>query len=296
VKHKHLLTLDDYSRADIEELFKVATELKINLQQGKDIDTLRKKTLAMIFEKPSARTRTSFEVGMVHLGGHSIFVQQAEIGMNNRESISDLAKNYSRFVDGVVIRAKKHSDIVEFSENSSIPVINGLSDSHHPCQGLADVFTILEKKKSLDLKVAYIGDYNNVSRSLANVCHKMGIELVISSPKKYLDFDSEGLSLGREEDPIAAVKDADVIYTDVWASMGQEDELEKRKKEFSEYAVNDKLIQSAKKDVLFMHCLPARRGEEVTDSVMDGSHSVVFDQAENRMHVQKAVLVKLMGN
>lgn len=284
---KHLVSIIDLSPSEIEDIYKLAAELK----QNPIGNSLKDKSIAMIFEKPSNRTRVSFEVGIFELGGNAISLQDNEIQLGKRESIADAAKTLSRYVDAIVIRTFNHHNIIEFANNSNVPVINALSDFSHPCQALSDIFTIKEKRKNLEgLKFVFVGDGNNVARSLNLLCKKMGINFVLSCPKKYEIEDT-----AIEYSPYDAIKNADVIYTDVWTSMGQEKESKKRKKIFSKYQINSKLVNSAKKDALIMHCLPAHRGEEITDDVIDGSNSIVFDQAENRLHVQKAILVKLLG-
>jgi len=286
-KKGDLVSIRDLSSSDIEEIYKLTKDLKANPVQ----DLLKKKTIAMIFEKPSNRTRVSFEVGMYQLGGHAISLGDATIQLGVRESIADAARTLSRYVDGIVIRTFAHSTVKEMAAHASVPVINALSDRSHPCQALADVYTLMEKKGDIKgLKLVFIGDGNNVARSLKVLCEKVGIHFILSAPKGY---EMEDCALIR--DPKEAVADADVIYTDVWASMGQEDEYKKRKKDFAKYQINEKLLEHARRDVLIMHCLPAHRGEEITDGVMESMNSIVFDQAENRLHVQKAVMVKLIG-
>ncbi len=252
---------------------------------------LNNKSVAMIFEKPSNRTRVSFEVGMYQLGGHAVSLSEGAIGLGIRESVEDVARTLSRYVDGIVIRTFSHDNVVGLSKSATVPVINALSDFSHPCQALADIFTVMEKRKSLKgLKFVFVGDGNNVARSLNELCKKLSIEFVLSCPKGYEMDDCK-----IERDPFRAVKDADIIYTDVWTSMGQEKESKKRNSVFKKYQVNSKLVGIAKKNVLVMHCLPAHRDEEITDEVMESKNSIVFDQAENRLHVQKAVLVKLLN-
>lgn len=285
-RDKSLVSIDDLSLQDIEEIYRLTARLK----QKPHEKLLEGKTIAMIFEKPSNRTRVSFEVGMFQLGGHAVSMVDSTIQLGKRESISDAAKTLSRYVDGIVIRTFEHVNVEEMARHATVPVINALSDYSHPCQALADIYTIIEKKGSAKgLKFVFVGDGNNVARSLNKLCKLMGTQFILSSPKGY---DLEDCEIIR--DPNEAVKDADIIYTDVWTSMGQEKEAKKRLKDFKKYQINRKLLANAKKDVLVMHCLPAHRGEEITDEVIDGKNSIVFDQAENRLHVQKAVLVRLL--
>jgi ornithine carbamoyltransferase len=303
---KDFITIHDFSSSEIEGIFSLAFDLKEKLKKGKKHQHLPGKSLAMIFEKPSTRTRVSFEVGMLQLGGLAINLDQEAIGLGVRESIGDVAKTLSRYADAILIRTFAHAKVLELAEHASVPVINGLSDLLHPCQALADVFTIKEKKGELKgLKFAYIGDGNNVCHSLMFAAAKLGMNLTIATPDGYepkediiklafAESEISGSEIDILNDPIVAVKNADVIYTDVWASMGQEKESAKRKKEFNKFQINRKLVNLAKKDVIILHCLPAHRGEEITDEVLDGPNSVVFDQAENRLHVQKSLLTLLL--
>lgn len=294
---KHFLTVSDFSSADIERVLATAAELKAKQKAGKSHELLKGKSLAMIFEKPSNRTRVSFEVAMVQLGGHALNIRPEEIQMSVREPIPDVAKVLSRYVDGIMMRAIRHQDIVELAKYSSVPVINGLSDLYHPCQAVADILTIKEKKGSLKgIKLTYIGDGNNVANSLINICKLLGITIVICCPEGY-EPDKKLVSGPFEiiRDPNQAVKGADVIYTDVWTSMGQEAESAKRLKDFSGYTVTKALLAKANPGALFMHCLPAHRGEEIEDGVPEHPQSVIFDQAENRLHAQKAILALLMN-
>jgi len=249
----------------------------------------------MIFEKPSTRTRVSFETGVYQMGGHAVLLSDATVQLGKRETIADVGKTLSRYVNGIVIRTFEHEKVLELAKYSSVPVINALSDYSHPCQALADVFTLIEKKGDVKgLKLVFMGDGNNVARSLNALCKMTGINFVLCCPKGYEMEDCE-----ISHDPAQAVKDADVIYTDVWTSMGQEKETKKRLKDFSGFQVNGRLINKVEigrdRPLLIMHCLPAHRGEEITDDVIDGPDSIVFDQAENRLHVQKAVMSMLMG-
>ena len=295
---KDLISIADLTSKDIQGLIQSAVELK-----RKRIGTqLKGKTLAMIFEKPSLRTRVSFDVGMYELGGHSIYLSPAEIGLGKREPIADVAEVLSRYVHGIMARTFDHDTVVQLARHATVPVINGLSDEEHPCQILGDLQTIYEQKGTLKgLSVAYIGDANNCANSLLLACAIMGMEFWIACPAGYTPTDEIMLKArGKKgqvmvtDDPKIAVQDADVIYTDVWTSMGQEAESAKRRKAFAGYQVNSKLIAEAKKDVIFMHPLPAHYGEEIAAGMLRKPQSVVFDQAENRLHMQKAILVKLM--
>lgn len=303
IKTKHLLSIADLTPDEVELLLADALKLK---SRGW-LSLLKNKTLAILFEKPSLRTRVSFEVAMRQLGGEAIYLSPAEVGLGTRESIPDVARVLSRMVDGIACRtfAQKNLDIL--AQYGSIPVINALSDYEHPCQALADLLTIYEHKGKLKgLTLAYIGDGNNVAHSLMLACAMVGVNFRIASPKGY-NVQKEVLAKARRyakdsgaeiictDKPAEAVKGADITYTDVWASMGQEAESTVRRQAFAGYQVDKKLLSQAKADAIFMHDLPAHRGEEVTDDVIDGPQSVVFKQAENRMHAQKAVLAKLLG-
>lgn len=306
LKGRDLLSILDLSREDMEQIFYLAKNLKSEYYAGKKIhDYLKGKTVALFFEKPSTRTRISFEVGVYQLGGYPLYLNAQEMQLKRGETIADTARVLERYVDGIMARVYSHDTLVELAQHSSIPVINGLSDLEHPCQVIADYFTIIEKKGFRKLKVVYLGDGNNVANSLILAGVILGMNVVCSSPsqfmppKKILD---EANNLAKKyggrveivEDPKEAVKEADVIYTDVWVSMGQEEEKELRKRVFPPYQVNKELVSLAKEDVIVMHCLPAHRGEEITDEVMDGPNSVVFDEAENRLHVQKAIMALLI--
>ena len=293
---KDLLTIDDLSSGEIDEIFRLAAELKAK-RQGLG-EPLKGKTLGLIFEKPSNRTRVSFEVGITELGGHAIYLGSYEIDLGKRESPKDVAKVLSRYLNGIIARTFSHKTVVELAKYSSIPVINGLTDYQHPCQALSDLFTIKEKKGLEGITVAFIGDGNNVLNSLLYICHKTGIKIHAACPKGY-EPSKEVLkdvasSVAIFNSPSDAVKGADVIYTDVWTSMGQEKEYKRRLKAFKKYQVNSELMKLANKDAIVLHCLPAHRGQEITDEVMDGAASMVLDQAENRLHVQKAILIKLL--
>jgi len=293
---KDLLTINDLSVAEINEMLRLAGELKEKRQSFGE--PLKGKTLGLIFEKPSNRTRVSFEVGITELGGHAIYLGSYEIDLGKRESPEDVAKVLSRYLNGIIARTFSHKTVVELAKYSSIPVINGLTDYQHPCQALSDLFTIKEKKGLNNITVAFIGDGNNVFNSLLYVCHKMGMKINAACPKGYepskdvlKDVAGSAMIFNSPEE---AVKGADVIYTDVWTSMGQEKEYKKRLKAFKKYQVNSELLKLANKDVIVLHCLPAHRGQEITNEVMDSSASVILDQAENRLHVQKAILIKLL--
>lgn len=283
---KHFLSISDYTKDQILKVLNLAKKLKTSDKSK----YLEGKTLAMIFQKPSNRTRLSFEVGMFQLGGHAVNIRSEEIGMGEREIIADVARTISRYVDCVMIRANKHQDIEKFASFSDIPVINGLSDYLHPCQAMADILTISEHKDLNDIKICYIGDGNNVARSLLNISNILGINLTICTPKGYELKEYPSII-----NPQDAIKNADVVYTDVWTSMGYEKDYKKRIKDFQGYTVTKEIMSHAKSDAIFMHCLPAHREEEVTNNVLESSQSVVFDQAENRLHVQKAILVALLG-
>ncbi|MHB9013458.1 MAG: ornithine carbamoyltransferase [Ignavibacteriaceae bacterium] len=306
MKGKSLISLNDLSAEEFWQIFELSASLKSKLKNGAPHRILEGKTLGMIFSKPSTRTRISFEVGIYQLGGIGMYFNQNDLQLKKSESIPDTAKVLSRFLNGIMIRTFDHQDVIDLAKNSSIPVINGLTDLMHPCQILADLFTILEKKKTIKgLKLAYVGDGNNVAHSLLHGCSKVGMDISIASPKDFQpnkeivqeSISNAKLSGSKVEiviDPVEAVTGADVIYTDVWASMGQENEAVKRNEIFKKYQVNSNLVKHAKKDYLFMHCLPAHRGLEVVDEIADSKNSVIFDQAENRLHVQKAIMALVM--
>lgn len=291
---------------NLKEILRRAGEMKKKQKNGESVRSLRDKSLAMIFEKPSTRTRISFEVGMTQLGGHALYLSPKDLQLGRGETIADTAKVLSRYVDGIMYRAFEHEMMVELAENSSVPVISGLDDKEHPCQILADFLTIREFKGGFDQKLVYIGDGNNVCHSLLLGAPIVGMDMIACTPEGYRPDDdiyeravelSEkyGTEISLHDKPKEAVKGADVIYTDVWISMGDEDEEEKRKRDFEGYQVNEELVDQADDEVIVMHCLPAHRGVEITSEVMDGPHSVVFDQAENRMHAQKGLMMELMG-
>lgn len=305
---KHLLTLQDYTPDEIMQLLSLAVKLKQQRKLGMDQSHILKgKNIAMIFTKPSMRTRVSFEAGIEQLGGHAMYISGSEIGLGTRESVHDCANVLSRFVDGIMIRTFKQSDVEGLARFGQIPVINGLTDDYHPCQVLADMLTLYEHKGGLKgKKLAFIGDGNNMANSLMIICSKIGVDIAIATPVDYAPEEkyvcmakrnavASGSKVTITTDIAQACKDADAIYTDVWASMGMEAETEKRAHDFAAYQVNMDVLKMAKPDAIFMHCLPAHRGSEVTDEVMDCAQSVVFDEAENRLHAQKAVLAMLMG-
>ena len=306
MKGKDLISIADLSLEEIYQIFEVSKSLKEKLYTGEPHHVLDGKTLGMIFTKRSTRTRVSFEVGIYQLGGIGMYFGPNDLQLGTSESVSDTAKVLSRFLNGIMIRTFAHSDVTELAKYADIPVINGLTDLLHPCQVLTDLFTVLEKKKKLQgLKLAYIGDGNNMAHSLLNGCSKVGMNIAIASPSGYKpnkdivdDAKKFAKYMGGKveilEDPVAAVKNADIIYTDVWASMGQESEAEDRRKKFMKYQVNPKLVKNAKDDYLFMHCLPAHRGDEVVNEIADSPNSVIFDEAENRLHVQKAIMALVM--
>lgn len=301
---RHVLDLLDWDADDLRKLLREAAKLKKAHQRGNNKPLLAGRVLGLVFEKPSLRTRVSFQAAMAQLGGSSIFLNGADAGFGNRETIGDFARTMSQYVDAVVLRTFRHATVEEFARFAEIPVINGLSDYYHPCQALGDVLTMREALGDLEGKrIAFIGDGNNVARSLALVSGKLAMPFVLAAPKGY-GFDRAFQELYRREfngtlnetnDPVKAVQGADVIYTDVWASMGQENEAKDRKKHFARFQVNGELLKHAHKDAIVMHCLPAHRGEEITDDILDGDRSVAFPQAGNRMHAQKALLARLLG-
>jgi len=304
---KHFIDLNDVTLEEIEGLFTLAEKLKKDRQQGITHHLLKGKKLGMIFSKSSTRTRVSFEVGMYELGGYPMFLSSSDIQLGRGETIQDTARVLSRYLDGIMIRTFKHSDVTDLAKYGTIPVINGLTDLMHPCQILADLFSVYEiKGKLAGLKLAYVGDGNNVANSLLHGCSKTGMDIYVATPPGYGCDETiieqakyaaakSGSKVVLTEDPYEAVKDADVVYTDTWISMGQEAEKEIRLKIFAPYQVNKKLFSHAKEDAVFLHCLPAYRGFEVTEDVIDGPNSIVFEEAENRLHVQKAIMVTLMG-
>jgi ornithine carbamoyltransferase len=306
MKGKSLISIADLSVEEIYQIFEVSKSLKLKLFTGEPHKILEGKTLGMIFSKPSTRTRVSFETGIYQLGGIGLYLGPNDLQLKRGESISDTAKVLSRYLNGIMIRTFNHQDVIDLARYGSIPVINGLTDLLHPCQVLSDLFTILEKKKTLKgLKLAYIGDGNNMAHSLLNGCSKVGMNISIAAPNGYKPNEDivikakefaayMGSKIEILDSPAEAVKNADVIYTDVWASMGQEAEAKERIKRFEGFQVNEELVKLAKEDYLFMHCLPAHRGEEVSDYICDSPNSIIFDEAENRLHVQKAIMALLM--
>jgi ornithine carbamoyltransferase len=296
-----LLSLQELTAAQITHLLKLAAQVKA--QPKKFRRALEGKTLALLFEKPSLRTRATFQIGMEQLGGRALYLSPQEIGLGTRESVPDVARNLSRWVDGIMARVFAHRTVVELAEHASVPVINGLSDLVHPCQALGDYLTLREHKGKLaGLALAWVGDGNNVTHSLLTGAARLGVEMRVATPPGYEPdpavvkaAQQAGGCIRLTHDPAEAVAGADAVYTDVWISMGQEAEAEARRQLFRPYQVNGELMRRAKPQALFMHCLPAHRGEEVTDEVMESPNSVVFDQAENRLHIQKAILLALLS-
>jgi len=301
---KDFISIADYSLSELEAIFDLTKELKAKTKRREEHHLCKGLTMSMIFAKPSARTRISFETGMYQLGGYALYLSPADIGIGKREAVKDIAQVVSRYNDIIMARLFEHIHMEVLAEHATAPVINGLTDYNHPCQIMADIFTVMEHRKNLnDIKIVYIGDGNNVANSWINLASKMPMHLILCSPSGY-EPDHKTLENARNTgisqielltDPKAAVKDADVVYTDVWASMGMEAEARARRKVFLPYQVNSDLMSHAGKNALVMHCLPAHRGDEITDDVIDGPQSIVFDEAENRMHVQKAIIVKLLG-
>ncbi len=304
---RHFLDLASCSTDELHELINLALRLKSEWRDGGNEPLLRGKTLGMIFQKPSLRTRVSFEMGMRHLGGDALMLGPQEIGLGVRESVPDVARVLSRYVQGIMARVYDHKDVAALAEHSRVPVINGLSDDYHPCQALADILTIRESFGRLEgLKLAFVGDGNNVAASVALACAHFGISFSIATPEGYemkapirkqaLEIaDRNGNSIDMQTRPQLAVAEADVVYTDTWVSMGQEAEAAERADEFGAFQVNAGLLEHAKQTAIIMHCLPAHRGDEITDEVMDGARSRIFQQAENRMHAQKAILARLLA-
>lgn len=301
---RDFLQITDFSREEILAMFSLCGELKAKTKARQTHHLLNGQTLAMLFQKPSTRTRVSFEVAMYQLGGHALYLSPNEIGLGTRESVADVARVLSRFNDGIMARVFGHSIVEELATYATVPVINGLSDLTHPCQVMGDLFTAYEHKGRYEnFKVAYIGDGNNVTNSWINLAARLHLDVRVACPPGYepnMQLAERAKAAKKSDitifhDPFAAVKDADIVYTDVWASMGQEEEAAARKKIFAPYQVNQKLLSAAAPDCIVEHCLPAHRGDEITDDVIDGPHSVVFDEAENRLHIQKAILVTLMG-
>ena len=301
---KHFLHITDFTADEIWETLNLAKELKVKFRQREDYKPFKNKSLAMIFAKPSARTRVSFETGFEWMGGHALFLGPNDIGIGKREEIKDISRLFSRFNDLMMARLFDHQHILELAKYSEIPVINGLTNYNHPCQIMADIFTIWEHRGYLDdLKITYVGDGNNVVHSWIHLAERFPMKFICACPEGYEPnnevvqrCNKVGLSSVEVlHDPVAAVKSADVVYTDVWASMGQKAEPEEREKAFKQFQVNEELMAATGKHTLFMHCLPAERGREVTDGVMESDASIVFDQAENRLHVQNSIMVTLAG-
>lgn len=307
IKGKDLLSIHDLSIAEVAEIMDLTTTLKAKVKRGEEHHLLKGKTLGMIFQKSSTRTRVSFEVGIWQLGGTGLFLSSNDLQIGRGEPVKDTARVLSRYLDGIMIRTFSHESVEELARFSSVPVINGLTDLMHPCQALTDIYTALEFKGSLKgLKMAYIGDGNNMAHSLMHACAKVGMHIAVATPADYApnskiaaEARADGLLTGATvslvTDPFEAAKDADILYTDVWSSMGQEAEQMMRSRIFIDYQINSELLSVAHPEAIVMHCLPAHRGEEITDEVMEGPHSVIFDQAENRLHVQKAIMALLMG-
>ncbi len=305
MRHKDFIEVHDYTAGEVLALFELARDIKANPKTYKD--TLQGQTLAMIFEKSSTRTRVSFEVGMFQLGGHALFLSSRDIQLGRGEPIADTAQVLSRYVDGIMARTFAHSTVTDLAKYGSVPVINGLTDLCHPCQSMTDYFTAWEKFGGAlrGRKIAYVGDGNNMAHSLMFAAPKVGMDITVACPDGYQpdptvvaqateDAKAAGTRMIVTTSIEEAVKDADIVETDVWASMGQEAEAEKRKQDFSGWIVDSRLMSLAKKEAIFMHCLPAHRGEEVSAEVIDGPQSIIFDEAENRLHIQKAIMVSLM--
>lgn len=307
LKQTHFMTLADFTKEELFYFIQYGIRLKKEQEEGIAHPILQGKTLAMIFEKPSTRTRVSFETGMYQLGGHALFLSRNDLQLGNGETIGDTAQTLSRYVDGIMVRTFEHENVTTLAKHATIPIINGLSNDDHPCQVLADLMTIYEKKGTFSgVNVVFVGDGNNMAHALLIGCAMMGVNCTVTGPIGYEPLPSffadakkiaetSGAVITHTNDPVEAVQDADVIYTDVWTSMGWEDEANKRRAAFEPYQVNESLMAHASNDALFFHCLPAKRGEEVTGEVIDGPQSVVFDQAENRLHIQKAILATLLN-
>lgn len=307
MKGKDLLSVHDLSVDEVYQIFDTAKTLKAKQKKGEEQHLLKGKTLGMIFQKSSTRTRVSFEVGMWQLGGMALFLSAGDLQIGRGEPVKDTARVLSRYVDGIMIRTFAHAEVEELARWADIPVINGLTDHLHPCQALTDIFTAIEHKGMVKgLKLAYIGDGNNMVNALMHTCAKVGMDIAVATPPGYApspqvvleaqaDAAVHGSKVTLYNDPKAAAVGADVLYTDVWASMGKESEQAIRQKAFAGFQLNEALLKLAKPDAIVMHCLPAHRGEEITDGVLEGPQSVVFDEAENRLHVQKAIMALLMG-
>ena len=299
---KHFLHISDYSKEELWEILDLAKIVKSKFRKREDNKVFNNKSLAMIFAKPSARTRVSFETGFEWMGGHALFLGPSDIGIGKREAIKDISRVLSRYNDIIMARLFEHEHIIELAEHSSVPIVNGLTDYNHPCQIMADIFTVWEHLNDIDgAKIVYMGDGNNIVHSWLHLSMRFPLDFVCCCPEDY-EPDAELVNQAKESgvskititnDPVSAVSGADVIYTDVWASMGQKEEAEERERAFKNFQVNEKLMSLTGKDTLFMHCLPAERDREVTDGVMESDNSIVFDQAENRMHVQNAIMIML---
>lgn len=304
---EHFLSLADLSTDEISDLIDLAIHLKTEWKRGGNKPVLLGKVLAMVFQKPSLRTRVSFDMAMRHLGGDALYLSPNEIGLGKRESIADVSRVLSGYVNAIMARVFAHEHILELAKYASVPVINGLSDFNHPCQAMADLLTIHERFGAFNgLHLTFVGDGNNVAVSLLFACTKLGMDFTLAAPEGYeipsdnwamgqTFADESGATIRLERDPVKAVKDAQIVYTDTWVSMGQEEEEARREKVFPPYQVNQDLVAHASPEAIVMHCLPAHRGEEITDEVADGPHSVIFPQAENRMHAQKAILARLLA-
>jgi ornithine carbamoyltransferase len=302
-KIRDFITLENLSGEEILDLMALTDKVKKGKVHTKDI--LKEKTIGLVFQKPSNRTRVSFEVGIIQLGGHCLYLGPEEINLGVRESTADVSKTLSRYLDGIVARTHTHQDILDLTKHATVPIINGLTDLFHPCQALTDLYSIQEKfVQTKGLTLAYVGDGNNVCHSLMLGCAKIGIHMNIAVPKGYEPQDpivntaktcakGTGAKITISHSPQKAVEDANVIYADVWVSMGQEEEADRRLDDFARFQINTDLTKLARSDYIFMHCLPAHRGQEVTEEIIDGKHSIVFDQAENRLHTQKAVMISL---
>ena len=302
---ENFISINELSLYEFSKILDVTREIKDNPQRFHN--KLKEKILAMIFQKPSLRTRMTFEVGMLQLGGEAVYLSPSDIQIGTRESVYDMGKNLERWVDAIMIRTFAHQNVIDLAQSCRIPIINALTDLLHPCQAMADFFTLKEKRGDLvNFKLAYVGDGNNVCHSLLSAAAKAGSKMCVATPPGYepepairrqveADGKETGASFSFTNDPYEAVENADAVYTDVWASMGQEEEKENRTKIFAPYQVNKRLMAKAKEEAFFMHCLPAHRGEEVTDDVIDSSQSIVYDQAENRLHFQKLIMLLLLG-
>ena len=302
---KHFLHISDYNESELREILNLAKDLKEKFHSNEDYNPFKNKSLAMIFAKPSTRTRVSFETGFEWMGGHALFLGPNDIGIGKREAIKDISRLFSRYNDIMMARLFDHDHILELAKYSTIPVINGLTDYNHPCQIMTDIFTIWEHLRNIDKpKIVYMGDGNNIVHSWLHLAMRVPINFVCCCPEEYTP-DQNTINKALEDkisdiavshNPKEAIEHADIVYTDVWASMGQKDEAAQREKIFSNFQVNESLMAASGKRTLFMHCLPAERGREVTDGVMEADYSIVFDQAENRMHIQNAIMVYLSEN